>query len=264
MNKAKKRLHETLEVGGLAFPLKIHYENRRNSSVSIRSTGINIRIPSFLPYHEKKRILENMKQWALQKIRKGCDPCEGCDPRGGCDPSGGKFMPQPVKEYENGDTIAVGNSNYTLNIKFKNKKSSSAKIEGKTICLSISSNLTSGERKRHVSALLSRAIGAHRLWKLKVKIKKLNQKHFNQKINKILFKNNRSNWGSCSRAGNINISTRMLFAPEEVLEYVCIHELAHLIEMSHSAKFWKLVKKAMPDYKEKEKWLKENSDRCYF
>ena len=86
----------------------------------------------------------------------------------------------------------------------------------------------------------------------------------NRKINKVSFKNNKSNWGSCSRKGNINISTRLFFAPDEVLEYVCVHELAHLIELNHSKKFWAILKKAMPDYKEKIKWLKENNDHCGF
>jgi len=100
--------------------------------------------------------------------------------------------------------------------------------------------------------------------KLQEKIYELNEKHFNRKINKIFFKHNKSNWGSCSNARNINISTRLLFAPDEVLEYVCIHELAHLIEQNHSDRFWTLVETAMPNYVEKEKWLKENRDFCRF
>jgi len=56
----------------------------------------------------------------------------------------------------------------------------------------------------------------------------------------------------------------LLFAPDEVIDYVCIHELAHLKERNHSPEFWKLVEGALPDYREKEKWLKENSDQCWF
>ncbi|MBI5872346.1 M48 family metallopeptidase [archaeon] len=47
-------------------------------------------------------------------------------------------------------------------------------------------------------------------------------------------------------------------APEDAIKYVCIHELAHLLEMNHSKRFWELVGKAVPDYKEKKRWLKEN------
>ena len=49
--------------------------------------------------------------------------------------------------------------------------------------------------------------------------------------------------------------------PEEVLDYVVVHELAHLIEMNHSSRFWEIVSKEMPNYKEIRKWLKENGYR---
>jgi predicted metal-dependent hydrolase len=73
-----------------------------------------------------------------------------------------------------------------------------------------------------------------------------------------------SRWGSCSSSSNINLSTRLLFAPEGVIDYVIIHELAHLQELNHSPRFWRLVAEAMPDYQLKEKWLKDNGHLCDF
>jgi len=239
---------ETLEVNGIQYLLKIHYENRKNSSVSIRRTRINIRIPSFLNREEKTRQLLSMKLWAKKKLMENPD----------------RFKPKPQKEYKDGDKLKIGDEEYTLKIEFKNKKSSSARLTSDTIQLSLSENLSKEEQNNHISTLISRCVGSKRLVKLQEKIKDLNKKYFNQKINKIFFKHNKSNWGSCSKAGNINISTRLLFAPDDVLEYVCIHELAHLLEHNHSKKFWTLVEKAMPDYKEKEQWLKENGDICKF
>jgi len=166
--------------------------------------------------------------------------------------------------HKDGDVLKVGNEEYSLRIDFKDKQSSSARITENNINLIISSNLSKELQNKHISTLLSRCIAGKRLPKLKEKINELNNKHFNQKINKIFFKHNKSNWGSCSEAGNINISTRLLLAPDDVLEYVCIHELAHLIEPNHSDRFWALVEKAIPDYKEKINWLKENGNKCKF
>jgi predicted metal-dependent hydrolase len=56
----------------------------------------------------------------------------------------------------------------------------------------------------------------------------------------------------------------LLFAPAEVIDYIIIHELAHLVEMNHSDRFWALVAAAMPDYVEKERWLKVNDHHCQF
>ncbi len=64
--------------------------------------------------------------------------------------------------------------------------------------------------------------------------------------------------GSCSSIGNINFSWRLSMAPPEVIEYIVIHELAHLKEQNHSKRFWKLVEEMMPTYKTYREWIKKN------
>ena len=66
-------------------------------------------------------------------------------------------------------------------------------------------------------------------------------------------------WGSCTSRKNINFSWRLIALPEEVIRYVVIHELAHLVELNHSKKFWNVVENLLPEYKLYEKWLKKNS-----
>ncbi|MFC2026169.1 M48 family metallopeptidase [Chloroflexota bacterium] len=68
-------------------------------------------------------------------------------------------------------------------------------------------------------------------------------------------------WGSCSSAGNLNFSWRLVMAPIPVIDYVVIHELAHLINKNHSKAYWGTVKRMMPDYKQYVIWLKENGHR---
>jgi len=239
---------ETLEINGIKRLIKIHYEERNDCRVTIRKETINIRISSFLDEEERHRQLRNLKQLAIDRLKENPE----------------RFKPDVQKEYKDGDTIVVGNDKYALKIGFKDKQGSSARIDGSVIQLLISSNLSKETQNKHVSTLLSRIIAQKRIPELKERISELNKNHFNQPLNKIFFKHNKSNWGSCSEAGNINISTRLLFAPDDVLEYVCVHELAHPIEPNHSNNFWKLVEKAIPDYKEKIKWLKENGDKCRF
>ena len=64
-------------------------------------------------------------------------------------------------------------------------------------------------------------------------------------------------FGSCSSAGNISFSYRLMLYPEAAREYVVVHELAHLVHMNHSADFYALIAKYMPDYKERKKLLKQ-------
>jgi len=66
-----------------------------------------------------------------------------------------------------------------------------------------------------------------------------------------------SRWGSCSGKGRLNFSWRLMMAPEEAVDYVIVHELAHLREMNHSARFWAEVATVLPDYSERRVALKE-------
>ena len=239
---------EHIEINGKKYLVKIYHEDRRNARVSITSDSINIRLPDFVGRDAGFRELMKMKMWAVNKLKENPE----------------RFKPEVQKNYKDGDVLKVGNEGYILKIEFEEKESSSVKVTGNVIEMAISSNLSTEKQKKHISTLLSRCIARKRLPELHRKLNELNTKHFNQKINKIFFKNTKSRWGSCSEAGNINISTRLLFAPDEVLESVCIHELAHLIEQNHSEKFWALVEQAMPNYKEADKWLKENGGSCGF
>lgn len=241
-------LNDYLEANGIKYHVRVHIEKRNKSTISIGKKSINIRPPNFLNREQMFREMLKMKSWAKLKIEENPE----------------RFKPSAQKDYKDGEVLKIGGEEYQLRIELKDKNSSSARITGETIHLAISSRLPKNIQNKHISTLISRCAARKRLQKLKENIIELNNKHFSQKFNRIFFKYNKSNWGSCSEDGNINISTRLLFAPDDVLEYVCIHELAHLIEHNHSERFWGLVEKAMPNYREKELWLKKNGDTCNF
>ncbi len=239
---------ETLDINGIPYTINTYYERRRSVRASIGKNSINIRIPSSLSKEEQYRHLTKIKNWIQKRVQRHPE----------------RFKPKPQKEYKDGDLLKIGEEDYLVKINFKEKKSSSGKIKNNTIHLTLSNQLPKEKQNEHISHLIARSIASKRINTLKEKIHTLNNRHFNQRINKIFFKNNTSNWGSCSTKRNINISTRLLFAPDSVLEYVCIHELAHLIEHNHSPNFWELVENVMPDYKEKVQWLKNNGHTCEF
>jgi len=75
---------------------------------------------------------------------------------------------------------------------------------------------------------------------------------------RITLRDTRSRWGSCSSRGHLSFSWRLILAPPLVLDYLCAHEVAHLKEMNHSARFWRLTERLCPRTAEAEAWLKRH------
>ncbi len=86
-------------------------------------------------------------------------------------------------------------------------------------------------------------------------------KIMNVQYNRISIKFQKTRFGSCSTKKNLNFNALVALMPSEILDYVIVHELAHLIEMNHSKRFWKEVENILPSYKTQRKWLKENGTK---
>lgn len=78
------------------------------------------------------------------------------------------------------------------------------------------------------------------------------------KIKRITVRDQASRWGSCSTSGSLSYSWRLILAPPFVLDYLAAHEVAHLVEMNHSPRFWRLLMQLSPDAKRAKAWLNAN------
>ena len=76
---------------------------------------------------------------------------------------------------------------------------------------------------------------------------------------RITIREQKTRWGSCSSKGNLNFNWKLMRMPPEALDYVVVHELAHRKEMNHSERFWAIVEKELPDYRERRKMLRNPS-----
>ncbi|MCV2870102.1 M48 family metallopeptidase [Defluviimonas sp. WL0002] len=79
----------------------------------------------------------------------------------------------------------------------------------------------------------------------------------------LALRDTRSRWGSCSSAGGLMFSWRLILAPPQVLDYVAAHEVAHLAEMNHSPAFWRVVGSLCPDYAHHRTWLRKNGQSLH-
>lgn len=77
---------------------------------------------------------------------------------------------------------------------------------------------------------------------------------------RITIRSQRTRWGSCSARGNLNFNCLLMLCPEEIRDYVVVHELCHRLEMNHSPAFWAEVERVLPRYRLCRQWLQDHGD----
>jgi len=245
-----KQIHY-IDILDTKIPFHIYIEKRNSVRVSFGKTGINLRMPVFFNAATKQKHFEKAVKWVQKKAKS--------------DPS--LMLQYQEKDYSKINTLYIYGKEFQIIINENaNRASGKANFLKKenTIQLELPSLTDHMERSKMIKSLLSRICGQLFINDITKRVHHINDKCFKKEIKQVRLKYNKSNWGSCSSNNNINLSTRLLFAPNDVIDYVIIHELAHLYEMNHSPKFWNIVAQVMPSYKEKEQWLKKNGHLCDF
>lgn len=246
--KAIQKYAAEINIQGNALPVEVVIEPRRGSRFSITRKKIIMRVPMGVSADVVKQELGRLQGWVSDLVVKKPNALA-------------HFV---EKEYQTGQVFAVGPRQYLLDIIDEERASHSGKLVGNTIALRLSNQATPKQRHKAIQTLLSRVVASDFYTDIANRVHDINRSTVNKPIKKVYLKHNHSNWGSCSRDGNVNLSTRLLFAPVEVQNYVIVHELAHLVELNHSDRFWALVERYMPDYQVKERWLKDHGGKCNF
>ena len=236
-----------MEIEGVSVLVKIYEEPRKNVRASMTKNGAILRMPSGLNTRSKQVFYDWFSDWLKSPLQK-------------------EQSKQMLigKSYQHGDTLSVYNNEYHIDMQYLDRKTHSARLVDKTILLKLNQHDVSANIQKSIRQLISRIVAQDCLPEFEKRVDYWNDAYFQETINNIRFKNNQSNWGSCSSKRNLNFSTRLLFATPEAIDYVIVHELAHLKEMNHSSRFWKIVSAVLPNYKEQEKWLKANGHLCQF
>lgn len=237
---------QSLAINGCEVPVHIHYEARINSRVAITKRGVVLRISRYLSKIDKSKQITEFKNWALKKLHQRPE----------------LYLSQK-RDYYSGRIIAVRDKSFVIDLCFSDAATSTGVLENDTFKIHISTLLSEEQMENTISRLINKCIARLMNSWIHERLTYLNELHFPQKKFRTLkLKYASSLWGSCSHEGNITISTRLLFAPDSVIDYVLVHELAHLIVPNHSKTFWEVVANVIPDFEASESWLKEHGRRC--
>jgi len=210
---------------------KLVHSDRKSIGLSVeRDKSIIVRAPKNAKTEDVEKFIERKKYWLFTKIN---------HPQ--------KYKSFKRTEFISGASILYLGRSYRLNV-VKNG------IEG------IEFNNSFIISKKNQDA----AYDLFREWYIKKAKDKITEKticHSNNigvEFNTIKISDLKYRWGSCTPIGNLNFNWRLIKAPIHVIEYVIVHELAHLRESNHTPRFWNIVKTQIPRFDEAKKWLKDN------
>lgn len=253
MARRPKKVHErreVLEIGDYRVPVRIVTEaGRYNSRASVTSKALIIRLPKGMTVTERETHLGNMLNWARETLAE---------------------KPEAFAQFKkvalaSDYRFKVRGESFLLNVVHHGLKHHRVVSLGDGR-LEIRVNPTDGRLAagKLLPKLLAKHFGGIHLPRVAQRVHHLNEVHFQRTINAVRLSDTYSRWGSCSSKGNINLATRLILAPDEILDAVIIHELAHLVEANHSSCFWAQVERALPNYREYDTWLKDHGKELLF
>ena len=242
-----------MQVAGLTFPVIVSHERRRDARATIGRRGVLIRLPVGESVAWCDRQVASLLHWAARTI--------GRDPR--------RFRIRPPRVYHHDQRLSVAESDFRLHLEYADRATNAVRLGEvdrttgcRTLRLILANGQSQAQRDHALPRLVSRGLALAKEPELRGHVEHLNDEFFRRPLGSVRYRYARTRWGSCSARGNISIATRLLLAPPEVFEYVLVHELAHLVELNHSPRFWSLVELVVPDFRDHQAWLRRHQEDC--
>lgn len=190
--------------------------------------GVWVNVPYGVSQRQAMKFLEENRIWILQNQ-------------------------ENIKEYEQDTGVGlkigaeVRTKLHILKIEETEQEKVFYNIEEKTIRVAIPKRIAFERVEKIVQQFLVEIYTLESRQYLPQRVKSYAEK-YGFRYRRLSFRNNISNWGSCSVDNNISLNIKLMKLPDEIIDYVILHELCHTVEKNHSASFWKLVGKVCPDY----------------
>ena len=237
-----------IREGEFHIPLFLYRERRTNARISIGKDAVHLRIPLLSFPGSVENHLKWAKNWVRTQLAK--KPALGH-----------RFR---FREYTDGMPVTTSLKTYHLEILKEDRVTIGSGIKNDRVFLKLPPPPKGGFATDKIQRAIAKAIASDQHDWFEKKVDHWNDQYFREDIDSVRLKYVRSKWGSCSADRKLTFSSRLLMAPEQGIDYVIVHELAHLKELNHSSKFWGWVEKAMPDYKKWDKKLRHHGHEYDF
>jgi len=218
-------------------------KRRKTSEVIVDENDITLRIPSNKSINDAEKLIDDKIRWIIRKQKEYKER-----------------IPQIVKSsYLQGSTLPYLGKNYEIEIlSDRNNQEDRIELQKDKFVVMLSSKINSRyDDNNRIKSLYEDWLYDQAKEIFEEKIKYLS-KIVDVNPKQIIIKNLKNRWGSATKEGVINLNFNLIKAPDNVIDYVIIHELCHFIIKKHSHHFWNLLKKYVADYKTKIEWLEIN------
>lgn len=212
---------------------------RRTIGLKITDDGLVVHAPKRIFEFELHRILQDKAKWIIDKLEAR------------------KNNYVPPLEWIHGETLQLHGNAILLSVQ-QNPKNKQAEFNNNALIITTPEANIHAVVRRKVTQWYKKQAMLDFSRRLEILAAKLSVP-----TPPLMLSNAQSRWGSCSSRGDVRLNWRLLQAPPHIINYVICHELAHLKEMNHSAKFWAVVATLFPDYKKAEKELKALSPQLH-
>ena len=209
-----------------------------------RNGEVRVHVPYYVREMQVLEVWQKKADWIVKRVNEITE----------------KNSNSACRQYISGDKFLYLGKEYTLDILDKVSGEDEVFVQKDTISVYISHGLPEEGKKQAVKEALIKWYRQRFTEFVRERVEKYSIQ-LNAAPCKVVIKNQKTLWGSCSQKGNINLNWRLMMAPVDIIDYVVVHELCHLKVMNHSKDFWNLAASILPNYQESRKWLKVNGHR---
>lgn len=229
-----------VRFGGSSIEYEVHRSERRRKTiqVTVDATGVQVAAPLDTPDCEVRSIIRKRAAWILRQTR----------PR---TPS------QAPKRFVSGETLPYLGRNVRLVVKETERPAPEFRFDHWRFQVSAPVGLAEDERCRRILKDVTNWYRLKAAQRLQASIRDWWPRLGNGKEPRILIRDQRQRWGSCAPDGTLRFNWRVMMLEPSLIEYVVVHELAHLSVNNHSQDFWRLVTSVMPDAEHRRRRLRE-------
>jgi predicted metal-dependent hydrolase len=231
---------KNFNFNGKTFPYELSKSRRKSLAITIKPDGaVHVKAPYFVSQKEIEAFLHKKADWITATI----DRFSQMEKTKAC-------------KLSSGDPLLFLGQEYTFVIRSLERKRAKVSIDefNREIILAAGHSANAKEKEAALESWFRQCAKEVIHEKAAYFAKILNVTYAAIRV-----KDQKSLWGSCSAQGNLNFNWRIILAPEEIIDYLVVHELCHRRFMNHSADFWQCVAFVLPKYKQSRKWLKENT-----